>query len=73
MTVAAISTAEVVRAFRFLNLLFGLWLIVAPWMLQGVTFSGLWNDVVVGVLLFAVTWRRGTVRERYAAWDRFVV
>jgi len=73
VTVAAISTAEVVRAFRFLNLLFGLWLIVAPWMLQGVTFSGLWNDVVVGVLLFAVTWRRGTVRERYAAWDRFVV
>jgi len=73
LTVAAISTAEVARGFRLVNLLFALWLIVAPWVLEGVTFYGQWNGVISGLLLFVVTLPRGTVRERYAGWDRLVV
>jgi hypothetical protein len=33
ITVAAIATAEVARPIRFVNALFGTWLIVAPWLL----------------------------------------
>ena len=72
VTVAAVSTAEVVRAFRFLNILFALWLVVAPWVLTGASMAGRWNDVAAGVAVFALTLPRGAVRERYAAWDRFV-
>lgn len=73
LTVAAISTAEVVRAFRFVNTLCGVWLVVAPWALMGTTPSASWNGVIGGVVLLALTWPRGQVRERYAAWDRWVV
>jgi hypothetical protein len=73
VTVAAISTAEVVRAFRFINLLLALWLLVAPWALEGSTSAMMWSDTVSGVVLVALTWPRGTVRERYGAWDRWIL
>jgi hypothetical protein len=37
LTVAAISTAEVVRALRLVNVLLGLWVLVASWILSGGT------------------------------------
>jgi hypothetical protein len=37
ITIAVIATAEVARTLRFLNVLFGLWLIGSPWLLSGVT------------------------------------
>ena len=72
VTIAAISTAEVIRAFRFLNLLMAAWLILAPFVLTGFTGSGRVNDIAVGVALVALTLPRGPVRERYAGWDRFI-
>jgi len=73
VTVAAISTAEVVRAFRFFNVLFGVWLLVAPWILRGSTSATALSDVVSGVLLVALTLPRGIVREHYARWDRWIL
>jgi hypothetical protein len=72
VTIAAISTAEVIRAFRFLNLLVAAWLILAPFVLAGFTGSGRVNDIAVAVALVALTLPRGPVRERYAGWDRFI-
>jgi hypothetical protein len=73
VTVAAISTAEVVRAFRFLNLLLAVWLLAAPWALTGGTAAMTWSDMASSVVLFAVTLPRGAVRERYATWDRWIL
>ena len=73
VTIAAISTAEVVRAFRFLNLLFAIWLVIAPWALAGATPAMRWNDIVAGLVLLALTVPRGPVREKYAKWDRWIV
>jgi hypothetical protein len=33
ITLAVCAMAEVARPLRFINILFGLWLIVAPWLL----------------------------------------
>lgn len=35
VTVAVIAMAEVARALRFVNIIFGLWLIAAPWWIAG--------------------------------------
>ncbi|MEX2272603.1 MAG: vitamin K epoxide reductase family protein [Vicinamibacterales bacterium] len=72
VTVAAISTAEVIRAFRFLNVLFGAWLILAAFALDGASDAGRWNTIAAGVLVIVLTLPRGSVRERYAAWDRMI-
>jgi hypothetical protein len=65
--------AEVIRAGRFLNVLFGAWIIIAPWLLAGANTGARWNDLIAGVLIIAVSLPRGLVRERYAAWGRLIV
>jgi hypothetical protein len=66
--------AEVARPLRFLNLLLGLWLITAPWLLAGVTAGVAWNDIIIGLLMVAASLPRGPrSAEHYGAWDRCVV
>ncbi len=72
-TVAVIAMSEVIRAGRFLNVLLGAWIIASPWLLSGATTAAKWNDVGVGVLLIALSFPRGVIKEKYAGWDRLIV
>ena len=71
-TVAVIAMAEVLRAARFLNILLGAWVIAAPWFLSGAPATARLNALVSGIILIVVSLRRGTIKERYATWDRMV-
>lgn len=73
LTDAAIATAEVTRAWRFVNIPAGLWLMIAPWLLAGSTPTATWNDVIVGVAVIFLALSRGRIREHYAAWNRYIV
>ena len=74
VTVAIIATAEVVRVLRLLIIPFGLWLIIAPWVLSGASAAGTWVSMVLGLLLVALSLRRGKrSREHYASWDRYIL
>lgn len=74
VTFSIMALAEVGRAIRFINVPFGAWLIVAPWLLDGVGSSlAPWNGVLSGALLIALALPRGTVRDSYAGWDRWIV
>ena len=74
ITVAVSAMAEVARPLRFINVLFGLWLIAAPWLLSGATLLGAWAGVVAGAALIALGLPRGKrSSEHYGGWDRYVV
>ena len=75
VTVAVIAMAEVAGPLRFLNILFGLWLVLAPLLLTGISGpAAAVNGIVVGLLLMALSLPRGRRRgEHYGGWDRFVV
>lgn len=73
VTVAVIAAAEVVRAGRFINALFGAWIALAPWLLSGASAGAKWNDVMIGAILILISLPRGKVRERYGSWDRGIV
>lgn len=73
VTVAVTVMAEVIRTGRFVNVLFGAWIVVAPWFLSGASTAARWNGAVVGAALIVLSLPRGRVNERYGAWDRFVV
>jgi Vitamin K epoxide reductase family/SPW repeat len=74
ITVAVCAMAEVARPLRFLNLLIGLWLIGAPWLLTGGMSGATWNNVVAGLLVVCLSLPRGSrSTEHYGVWDRFVV
>jgi uncharacterized membrane protein len=70
---AGIATAEVIRAARFLNTLLGMWVVAAPWLLGGFTVGAQWNGVAAGVALILLSLPRGTVRDHYGSWDRYIV
>jgi hypothetical protein len=64
----------VARALRFINVAFGLWLLAAPWLLDGEGALAAGASVVVGVLLIGLSLPRGVRSpEHYGGWDRYVV
>ena len=73
VTFAVIAMAEVARPLRFLNLLFGGWLVLAPWLLDGFTTTGKWSGLIAGVVLVLLSLPRGRVHQRYGGWDAVVV
>jgi len=74
ITVAIIATAEVARPLRFVNLLFGAWLVAAPWVLGGADATAAWVSVGLGLALMGLSLPRGRRSgEHYASWDRYVV
>ncbi len=73
ITFAVIGLGEITRSARWLNLLLGAWLIVAPWVLTGGVTGSRWNNVIVGVLLIGLTIPRGQVKERFGTFDRYIV
>ena len=74
VTTAVIAMAEVARPLRFINVLFGAWVVVAPWFLDGASPVASWSGAAVGIALIGLSLPRGPrSREHYADWDRFVV
>jgi hypothetical protein len=74
ITVAIIATAEVARPLRFINALFGVWLVVAPWILLGASAAASVASVTAGLILFGLSLPRGRrSAEHYSSWDRYVV
>lgn len=71
-TTAVLAMAEVTRSARFLNIIAGFWIAVAPWILSGATPSARWSDVAAGAAVLLLSLPRGAVKERYGTWDRFV-
>ncbi len=74
VTVAVIAMAEVARPLRFINVAFGLWLILAPWLLAGENLGAAVAGVLTGIALIGLSLPRGKrSREHYGGWDRFIV
>jgi len=57
---------------RFLNIVFGAWVIAAPWILGGATPASRWSDAIVAALVILLSLPRGPVGERYGTWQRFI-
>jgi uncharacterized membrane protein len=73
ITVSATALAEVGRAVRYLNLLFGAVLMVVPWILEGGSLLADVTAVAAGLALILLTLPRGPVRLSYGSWNRFIV
>ena len=74
VTVSVIATAEVARAVRFVNVLLGLALIVAPWVVDGAATFGALASALTGLLLIGLSLPRGNrSRDQYGSWERFIV
>ncbi|MGH2399495.1 MAG: vitamin K epoxide reductase family protein [bacterium] len=73
VTWAVIAFGEVVRPIRLLNVLMGVAIAGAPWILAGDTDMSRWNDVLVGGALTILSLPRGRIEERFGGWNRYLV
>lgn len=72
LTVISVAAAEVARPVRYLNVVLGLALLAIPFMYEGSTLAQV-VSVSAGLLLAALSLRRGPIRERYGDWNRLIV
>ena len=72
LTTTAIACAEVARPVRFLNAIFGLALLVTPFVFETST-AGSIASGVCGVALIALSLPRGAVHRAYGGWNRWIV
>jgi hypothetical protein len=72
VVVAVIALAEVARPARFLLLPIALWMVAAPWFLEGGTMLSRSNGTVMGVLLVGLSLPLGPVRDHYGRYDAIV-
>jgi hypothetical protein len=67
-----ISMSEVLRSVRFINILFGLWLIAATWVLGTNNDAAMWNGVISGALLLALSFRKGKIQDKRGSFDKHI-
>ena len=71
-TFAIIAIWEVTRPLRWLNLVLGLWMLAAPWLLPDFPADALLNSLVSGALLAVFSLVRGKLQQEYAGGWRAV-
>ena len=74
VTFAVISMSEVARPLRFIFILFGIWLIAAPWVMgQGSdNSSAMWNGIITGIAIILLCLRRGKIEDKRGNFDHFI-
>lgn len=70
--ISFISCAEVFRALRFLNLLFGAALLSAFLVHREISLLATFHNLLLGLLIFFLSFPKGKVLEKYGVWQRFI-
>jgi hypothetical protein len=72
ITVSVFALAEVTRALRLLNVLIGLWLMAAPWVLEGGSSVANIGGLIAGIGVVVLSIPKGEIRNRYAGWNKLI-
>jgi len=74
ITFSVIAMGEIVRIVRFLNILLGLWIIAAPLLVFGVSMkAGIYNELICGLLLILLSFRKGTIINNYGTFNKYII
>ncbi len=72
ITISVVCMGEPLRLGRYLNLLVGATLIMAPFLAGGGTTLSLMNSLAAGILLIVLSIPRGPINESFSTWDKLV-
>jgi hypothetical protein len=73
IVIAVTSFAEVVRPLRFLNVPVGLAVAILPWFTQAVSLQFQVIDLVCGISICLLSFRKGLIKESYGSWNKYIV
>ena len=69
---SVIAFAEVFRSLRYINILLGAVLVIIHWVFLGSPTPGIVNNTVIGILVIALSFRKGKISERYGVWSKLI-
>ncbi|WP_017730885.1 vitamin K epoxide reductase family protein [Nafulsella turpanensis] len=72
VTFAVISMSEVARIVRYIFILFGIWLIAAPFIFGTEQSMVMWATIISGVLLIPLSFPRGKVEDKRGSYDKYI-
>ncbi|MBP0437067.1 vitamin K epoxide reductase family protein [Tianweitania sediminis] len=72
LTVISLAAAEVARPVRFGLIPLGAALLATPFLFEASAVHAV-SSVVIGIALVALSFKRGTVKERYGSWNKRIV
>lgn len=72
ITFSVLAMAEVARVLRVINVFIGIWLMAAPWLLDGGSMLANIGGVIAGIAVIALSLPKGAVRNRYAGWNQLI-
>lgn len=70
VTFSIMAWGEMARPLRFANIGFGIWLMLAPWLLEGYSGTGTAASLVLGIGLVLLSYPPGRITTHYGAWDK---
>lgn len=73
VSVSIAALGEVGRSLRFVNILLGIAVMAAPWMLEGGSPIADAAGVIAGALLIGLSVPRGRIRCTYGNWENYVI
>lgn len=71
-TVGMISMSETVRPVRFLNILFGSFLVIVPLLFSTSFLIGQFSSIISGILIIGLSFRKGVIDESYGEWNNYI-
>lgn len=72
LTFSVLAMAEVGRVLRVFNVFVGIWLMAAPWLLDGGSMLANIGSLAAGIAVIALSIPQGVVRNRYAGWNKLI-
>ncbi len=70
---AVVAMAEVLRSFRYFNLLIGLALAVMPWLIEAGNMAHTISSSLAGIFIIVLSFSKGKIKEKYGLWDKYIV
>lgn len=73
ITFSVVAMGEIVRSVRFVNILLGAWIGIAPFIFQEPVGPVMLNALGCGSLIILFSIRKGKIMNTYGSFDRFIV
>ncbi len=70
---AVVAMAEVLRSFRYFNVLLGLALAVMPWLIEDSNMTLTISSSLAGLFIIILSITKGKIKEKYGLWDKYVI
>ncbi len=73
VTVAIVAFAEVTRAARFVNIALAFAIMALPWVFSGATLASGINNLIISLLIIALSIPPGKIKNTYDGWNALIV